>query len=66
LSEVFDEEVEMERSIDDVIRASEARQRILARRTDAIVKKWESERPEARARRRELLERVGLSPTQTT
>jgi len=56
----------MERSMDDVIRASEARRKILARRMDAIIEKWESERPEARARRRELLERVGLSPTQTT
>jgi hypothetical protein len=52
----------MERHTDDVIRMSEARQKILARRTDAIIEKWESERPEAKARRRRLLERVGLIP----
>lgn len=56
----------MERHTDDVLRASEAHQRILARRMDAIIERWESERPEARARRRRLLERVGLSPAHTS
>jgi hypothetical protein len=58
-----DEEVEMERHTNDVLRAGKARQKNLARRTDAIIEKWESERPEAEARRRHLLERVGLLPT---
>lgn len=51
-------EEQMKHETNEMLRASELRFRAFARRTDAIIEKWESERAEAKARRRRLIERA--------
>jgi hypothetical protein len=52
----------MKHETNEMLRASELRCRAFVRRTDAIIEKWESERAEAKARRRRLVERAEALP----
>lgn len=52
----------MARETDELLRAVRTRTQIVTRRIDETLAKWEDEREESRALRRELLERIDRLP----